>query len=344
MRILVRFLEIAILMLVLARVARGQEIAAADLKAFAPLPKTMDSKDNPATPAKIELGRLLYWEPRLSADQKLSCNSCHLLDQFGVDNEPTSDGFRGQKGDRNSPSSFNAAGHISQFWDGRAPTVEEQAKGPILNPVEMAMPSEKAVLDVINSIPAYPPMFAKAFPGEKNPVTYDNLAKAIGVFERQLVTPSRWDQFLQGKKDALTAEEKAGFNQFVKSGCASCHAGAYVGGTMYQKLGVVKPYTGSADPGRMNVTKNAKDKQFFKVPSLRNIVKTAPYLHNGKVQTLNEAITMMSAHQLGAKLKPEEVKSIAGWLNALTGEPPKALTAKPQLPPSGPRTPKPMAD
>jgi cytochrome c peroxidase len=304
----------------------------------------MDTKDNPATPAKIELGRLLYYEHRISADQKLSCNSCHLLDRYGVDNEPTSDGFRGQKGDRNSPTSFNAAGHIAQFWDGRAATVEDQAKGPILNPVEMAMPSEKAVLDVLNSIPAYPALFAKAFPGEKNPVTYDNLARAIGAFERQLVTPSRWDQFLGGGKDALSAEEKAGFKLFARSGCGSCHAGAYLGGSMYQKMGVVKPYPDTSDPGRMKVTRNEKDKFHFKVPSLRNIARTSPYLHNGKVKTLDETIAVMANHQLGAKLKPEEVKSIATWLNALTGEVPKALIAKPQLPPSSARTPKPIAD
>lgn len=329
-------------LIVFAMLLPGQEPTAGDLKAFAPLPSTMDSKANPATPAKIELGKMLYFEPRLSKSQKFSCNSCHMLDKYGVDNEPTSDGHKGQKGDRNSPTVLNAAGFFVQFWDGRAANVEEQAKGPILNPVEMAMSSEKAVIEVLNSMPDYQAAFAKAFPGEKDPVTFENYAKAIGAFERQLVTPSRWDAYLKGDKAALTASEKAGFTQFLKSGCATCHAGALLGGSMYQKIGLVKPYPDTTDPGRYKVTKNDADKMMFKVPTLRNVAKTYPYFHNGKVKTLDEAIVHMGEYQVGKKLSKEEIKSIATFLDTLTGEIPKSLTSPPKLPASTAKTPKPV--
>ena len=172
---------------------------------------------------------MLYYEPRLSKSQEISCNSCHLLDQYGVDGQPTSDGHKGQAGDRNSPTVYNAAGHFVQFWDGRAADVEEQAKGPVMNPVEMAMPSEKQVIAVLKSMPEYVDAFKKAFPGEKDPISYENMAKAIGAFERKLITPSRWDKFLRGDSQALTNEEKAGFNVFMETGCQACHSGAISG-------------------------------------------------------------------------------------------------------------------
>jgi len=320
----------------------AQEPAAKDLKMFSPLPAVMESKTNPITPEKVELGKMLYYEARLSKSQKFSCNSCHELEKFGVDNEPTSEGHKNQRGDRNSPTTYNAGGHFVQFWDGRAPSVEEQAKGPVMNPVEMAMPSEKDVIAVLNSIPEYKALFAKAFPGEKDPVTFDNYARAVGAFERKLVTPSRWDDYLKGKKDALTADEKAGFGKFVQSGCAGCHAGAYVGGAMYQKLGIAKPWPDATDPGRFKVTKKDDDKMMFKVPSLRNIAKTAPYYHSGNVKTLDEAVAKMSDYEMGKKLSPTDVKSIVTWLNTLTGQIPKDLIAPPKLPPSTPKTPKPV--
>lgn len=318
------------------------DIPEARLRAFRPLPKTMESSDNPSTKAKVELGRMLYFEHRISKGQDLSCNSCHMLDKYGVDNEPTSSGFKGQKGDRNSPTVYNAALHMAQFWDGRAKNVEEQAKGPVLNPVEMAMPSEAAVVAVLKSMPEYVDLFKKAFPGERDPITYDNMAKAIGAFERLLVTPSRWDKFLAGDKSALSDAEKAGFMKFSNAGCVSCHNGTLVGGTSYQKLGVAKPWPHTKDPGRYAVTKVDHDKMVFKVPSLRNIEKTAPYMHDGATKSLEEAIALMSDYQLGGRISPEDAASIATWLRSLTGElPPAHLISKPQLPPSTAKTPKP---
>lgn len=314
------------------------------LKAFAPLPEVFPAKDSGITEEQINLGRMLYYEPRLSKSQKISCNSCHDLARYGVDNEPTSEGHKGQRGDRNSPSVYNAAGHFVQFWDGRAPNVEEQAKGPVLNPVEMAMPGEKQVIAVLKSMPEYVEAFKRAFPADKDPVTYDNLAKAIGAFERKLVTPSRWDKFLKGDENALTDEEKAGFNAFYAAGCQTCHSGALLGGNLFQKMGAVKPYPDASDLGRAKVTKNESDKLFFKVPSLRNVEKTGPYFHSGKVATLDQAVAHMAEYQLGKQLTEAETKSILAFLKSLTGEIPADYIKAPPLPKSTDKTPKPQED
>lgn len=322
-------------------VALSAEVPPGKLRVFKPLPVSMDSADNPPSQVKIELGRMLYFENRLSKSQKFSCNSCHLLDKYGVDNQATSEGHKGQHGDRNSPTVFNAALHMAQFWDGRASDVEAQAKGPVLNPVEMAMPNEATVVATLKSMPEYNTLFAKAFPGEKDPVTYNNMAKAIGAFERKLVTPSRWDKFLTGEKTALTAQEQAGLLKFVDSGCAGCHSGTLLGGNSYQKLGAVQPYPGLKDEGRSKISKNDGEKFYFKVPSLRNIEKTAPYYHDGSVKSLDEAVNRMAEFQLGRKLAPADVNAIVAWLKALTGEVPAQLIMKPKLPASTAKTPKP---
>ncbi len=329
------------LLLISAAAAMAVDIPESRLRMFKPLPQAVESQKNPITPEKVELGRLLYYENRISKSHKFSCNSCHKLDQFGVDNEPTSEGHRGQRGDRNSPTVYNAALHFAQFWDGRAADVEEQAKGPILNPVEMAMPDEKTVIATLKSMPQYVELFRKAFPQDKDPVNYENMARAIGAFERKLMTPSRWDRFLQGDKAALSDAEKAGFLKFVETGCATCHMGACVGGTMYQKLGVVKPYPGLKDEGRAKVTKREEDRFFFKVPGLRNIEKTWPYLHDGSVKTLDEAVKLMAEYELGKNLSAAEVSSIVTWLKTLTGEIPADYVKPPALPPSTAKTPKP---
>jgi cytochrome c peroxidase len=318
------------------------EVDAARLAAFKPLPSLVEAADNPITEEKVKLGRMLYFEPRLSKAHDISCNSCHRLDKYGVDNEPTSPGHKGQRGDRNSPTVYHAAGHFTQFWDGRAPTVEEQAKGPILNPVEMAMPEPKRVLAVLRSMPEYVEAFQKAFPGEKDPLTYDNVGKAIGVFERKLMTPARWDKFLTGDQEALTDQEKAGLNLYLEAGCQTCHSGAYLGGSMFQKLGLVKPAEQTKDPGRFAVTKQDADRMMFKVPSLRNIEMTAPYYHDGSIKSLDEAVLDMAEHQLGRELTPANVNSIVAFLKALTGEIPEEYIKAPELPKSTPRTPKPQ--
>jgi len=314
------------------------------LQMFQPLPEIMPSSTNPITEEKITLGRILYYENRLSKSQQISCNSCHMLDKYGVDGQPTSDGHKGMKGDRNSPTVYNAAGDFVQFWDGRARDVEEQAKGPVMNPVEMAMPSEKQVLLVLKSMPEYVDAFKKAFPGEKDPINYDNMAKAIGAFERKLVTPSRWDKFLRRDDSALTNEEKAGFNMYMETGCQACHAGAYLGGNLYQVLGLIKPWPDTSDLGREKVTKVAADRMFFKVPGLRNIAETKPYFHNGKVATLDEAVSMMAEYQLGKTLNSGQIGSINAWLKTLTGEIPVEYIKQPALPTSTVKTPKPELD
>jgi len=316
-----------------ANVPPADAVDDAMLAAFKPaLPASFESKENPSTDDKVLLGRTLYFDTRLSAAGDVSCNSCHQLDKFGVDGEKTSPGHKKQRGKRNSPTVFNAAGHFVQFWDGRAKDVEEQAKGPVLNPVEMAMENDKAVVAALSKVKWYKDQFAKAFPGEKDPITFDNMAKAIGAFERKLATPSRWDKFLGGDKTALTKDEKIGFNTFVKAGCTACHMGTHLGAAMYQKLGIVQPWKGEGDLGRFEHTKADADKMFFKVPTLRNVAKTAPYYHDGSIATLAEAVSSMAKLQLGKDLSAADVASIVTFLEALTGEPPKDLVAAPTLP------------
>lgn len=320
------------------------QVNAEALKMFGPLPVVMASPDNPSTEAKVKLGRILYYDPRLSANQQISCNTCHPLDAYGAQSTPVSTGFKNQKGSRNAPTVYNAAGHFVQFWDGRAPTVEEQAKGPILNPVEMAMPSNAATVQVIKSMPEYVALFQAAFPKEKDPVTYNNMALAIGAFERGLVTPSKWDAFIEGNRSALTEEQKEGFNTFAATGCQWCHAGTYVGGESYQKLGVVKPWPNQEDQGVYQRTKDEVDKMVFKVPSLRNIKKTGPYFHDGSVATLDEAIRNMAVHQRGVTLTNAQVKSIEAWMDSLTGEIPASYIKAPELPKNTAQTPGPVGE
>jgi cytochrome c peroxidase len=307
---------------------------------FGVLPEEASSEANPVTDAKIALGRMLYYDTRLSKNHDVSCNSCHQLDAFGVDGEPTSEGHKGQRGDRNSPTVYNAALHLAQFWDGRAADVEEQAKGPVLNPVEMAMPSEEAVLVVLRSIPGYAPLFQAAFPEDADPISYDNMARAIGAFERRLLTPGRLDAFLEAADSALSDAELAGLETFVSVGCIQCHVGPAIGGTSYQKLGRANPYP-TSDPGRFALTGEETDRHVFKVPSLRNIERTGPYFHDGSVGSLDEAIRRMGEYQLGRSLSPEEVASIHAFLASLTGEVDESYVRLPDLPASGPETPAP---
>lgn len=298
------------------------KIDAAQLAAFAPLPAVMESPANPITEAKVDLGRSLFYDTRLSRDQDLSCNSCHDLKAYGVDRRQFSVGTKHQLGGRNAPTVYNAAAHLAQFWDGRAPTVEEQAKGPVLNPVEMAMPNSQAVIARLRAVRAYRDAFRKAFPGQSNPITYDNVGLAIGAFERRLVTPSRWDRYLQGDSAALTPAEKVGFNTFVATGCQACHNGALMGGSMYQKIGLVRPWLDRSDIGRAAITHEASDTLVFKVPSLRNVERTAPYFHKGSAATLHEAVMLMAQHQLGRDLTAQQAAEIETFLRALTGEVP----------------------
>ena len=301
-----------------------------DLTIFQPPLKRLDNAERDATAqARVDLGRHLFYEKRLSSNNAISCNSCHGLDNFGVDGVDFSKGVPGTPVGRNSPTVYNAFMHIAQFWDGRAKDVEEQAKGPILAGKEMGMPSGDAVVAKLKAIPEYPPLFKAAFPEWEDPLTYDNVGAAIGAFERNLTTPGRWDKFLAGDNSALDADEQAGLRTFIQTGCVTCHTGTLLGGHIYQKVGLVKPWPNQDDQGRFAVTKDETHKMFFKVPSLRNIAKTGPYFHDSSAKTLTEAVQKMGEHQLGKELSDADVAAIVKFLNALTGELP-AEYAKPR--------------
>jgi cytochrome c peroxidase len=298
---------------------------------FKPLPEYMAKEPSP--PEMIDLGRMLYYEKRLSKDRTISCNSCHNLQTFGVDGEATSPGVAGQRGGRNSPTVYNAALHITQFWDGRSPHVEDQASGPMLNPVEMSM--EKDLVEKrLRSIPEYRERFSHVFGDKSDAVTIENAATAIGAFERGLVTPGPFDSFMEGDLAALNEEQAEGLKLFVDTGCASCHTGPALGGKSYQTLGVKKPYE-TEDLGRFEVTHKDSDKKKFKVPGLRNIAETGPYFHDGSVKTLQESIALMAEHQLDKSLTEEDVVKIEIFLGSLTGNLDNEYIKEPMLPPDG---------
>ncbi|WP_457617889.1 cytochrome-c peroxidase, partial [Lutibacter sp.] len=289
-----------------------------------------ESKSNPLTKEKVALGKKLFLDKRLSKDNTQSCNTCHNLKTYGVDNLSTSPGNNGGFGTRNSPTVFNAALHVAQFWDGREPDVEAQAGGPILNPVEMAMPSEKVVVERLSKIDEYNKLFANVFPNEKNPITYKNIQKAIGAFERTLITPSRFDDFIKGDLSALTTEEKEGLQLFIDKGCVACHSGNAIGGNVFQKFGVYDDYwkytkSKKIDNGKFDVTKNENDKYIFKSPSLRNIEKTYPYFHDGSVKDLKEAVSIMAKIQLNKDLSEKELNALVVFLNSLTAKTPETI-------------------
>ncbi len=312
--------------------AKAQKISRAQFSLFKALPSNFNKPGAAPSDALIELGQALYHEKRLSKANDISCNSCHAMDTFGVDNKKTSPGHKGQLGERNSPTSFNAAGHFAQFWDGRAADVEEQAIGPILNAVEMAMPSEAAVVKKLKGIKGYKDAFAKAFPGEKDSgMSYKNIGVAIGAFERQLVTPGRWDKYLKGQDDALSEDELQGAAKFIEYGCQACHAGSLLGGQMYQKVGSVKPWPNQKDQGRFEVTKKESDKMMFKVPSMRNVTETAPYFHDGETADIKTAIKMMGEYQLGREILDVDVDLMVKWFKTLRGEPDAKYMTVPEL-------------
>ncbi|MEQ9186552.1 MAG: cytochrome-c peroxidase [Cryomorphaceae bacterium] len=301
---------------------------------YAPLPEKAINEANPANPAKIKLGHMLYYDTRLSLTGNNSCNSCHNLKTYGVDNLATSPGDLGELGDRNSPTTLNAALHTTQFWDGRAADVEEQAGGPLLNPVEMNIPSKSFMEQRLKEIDAYVSLFAEAFPEEATPISYENIQKAIGAFERELLTPARIDSYLKGDKDALSLREKKGMLSFNLIGCNTCHNGALFGGNQFQRFGVFKPYweaTGSTniDRGIAAITDEELDEYMFKVPTLRNVTETHPYFHDGSVKDLSTAVKIMADVQLDYQMTSEEVKNVVAFLEALKGEVPEQYQINP---------------
>jgi cytochrome c peroxidase len=313
------------------------------LDSFLPLPARFDVAGNPATDAKIALGRQLFFDPRLSQNRRLACAGCHDLRDFGADGRMVSLGHVGQRGRRNSPTVYNAAGFVAQFWDGRSPDVEDQSKQPILNPVEMAMPDAARVVGSLSAIPGYVAAFEDAFPASRPAVTYENMALAIGVFERGLVTPGPFDRFLRGA-DALSHEQTVGFRRFVELGCAGCHNGPALGGLTFEAIGHIRPYPDESDLGRFEVTRAPVDRMRFRVPGLRNVAKTAPYYHDGSIAKLDEAVRSMGAHQLGIELAPADLEAILAFLDALTGVLPLEYVAEPELPPDRETAPAPGSE
>ena len=326
-------------------------LAAEDLRelatsVFKPLPSTIPAiKGNRVTKEKIELGKALFFDPRLSASGVFSCNSCHNLATGGDDNLETSIGHGWQKGPRNSPTVFNAVFNEAQFWDGRAEDLRTQAKGPIQAGVEMANTPEQVVV-TLGSMPQYVEWFRSAFPDKDDPVTFDNMAIAIEAFEATLITPAPFDKYLNGDDLALSDVQKTGLRLFMEKGCASCHSGINVGGNGYYPFGVIEKPGAEVlppdDQGRFEVTKTADDQYVFRAAPLRNVAVTAPYFHSGKVWDLKQAVAVMSSSQLGTELEPDEVDSIVEFLHSLTGEVPRI--EYPILPAETATTPRPTAE
>lgn len=312
---------------------------------FSPVPQVQEIIEQKNLSAdQIELGKWLFFEPRLSTSNIISCNTCHSVGTAGADNIPTSIGHGWQAGPRNSPTVYNAVFNVAQFWDGRAADLAEQAKGPVQAGVEMnATPQH--VEDTLRSIPEYVEFFAKAFPGEEQPVSFDNMAKAIEAFESTLITPnSRFDKFLAGE-DAMDDLEIKGLSLFINKGCVACHAGINMGGQAYYPFGLIKrpgaDILPPGDKGRFAVTATATDEYVFRAGPLRNIALTAPYFHSGEVWQLETAVALMGTSQLGQDLNDDEVKAITAWLRTLNGEMPKI--EYPILPPSTDTTPRPVS-
>jgi cytochrome c peroxidase len=294
--------------------------------------------DNPTTPAKVALGKMLYHDPRLSSTGTVSCSSCHNTMLGGEDNRPNSMGVNGQTGGRSAPTVWNSAFNAVQFWDGRAESLEAQAAGPVTNPIEMGMKSWDEVVARLESIEGYKKAFGDAFGG--NPISKDLATKAIAAYERTLITPnSPYDKYVGGDKSALTEQQVRGMNKVAELGCAGCHSGpAFNGPGMFQKFPMhsngmyLAKYHFNKDLGLAEVTKKSEDEHLFKVPTLRNIALTAPYFHNGAVKTLDEAVKVMGKLQLDKDLSDEEIADIVAFLNALTGEFPEQKM--PTLPPT----------
>jgi cytochrome c peroxidase len=336
----------AVAAIALTQPSHANELRDMALENFKPLPSTVPAmKDNVITPEKIDLGKALFFDPRMSASGVFSCNSCHNLATGGDDNLETSIGHGWQKGPRNAPTVLNAVFNEAQFWDGRAPDLAAQAKGPVQAGVEMAN-TPANVLATLNSMPQYVEWFKTAFPGEADPVSFDNFAKAIEAYEATLITPAPFDSFLNGDDAALSELQKTGLSLFVEKGCASCHSGINLGGNGYYPFGLIeKPgaeVLPEGDKGRFAVTETADDEYVFRAAPLRNIAVTAPYFHSGRVWDLKVAVEIMAESQLGEELAAEEVDAIVAFLDSLTGKVPEVVY--PILPPETADTPRPSGE
>lgn len=329
-----------------AAMAQTDDLRSLAKETFAPLPSTVPAvADNPITPSKIDLGKALFFDPRLSASGVFSCNSCHNLATGGDDNMETSVGHGWQKGPRNSPTALNSVLNEAQFWDGRAADLKAQAKGPVQAGVEMANTPENVVV-TLKSMPQYVDWFTAAFPEEADPVTFDNMARAIEAFEATLITPAPFDAWLNGDDAALSDDAKAGLALFIEKGCSSCHSGVNVGGHGYYPFGLIeKPGSDvlpEGDKGRFAVTETVDDEYVFRASPLRNVGVTAPYFHSGKVWDLKVAVEIMAESQLGEELAGNEADQIVAFLGSLTGTLPEVTM--PVLPAETAATPRPTAE
>ena len=342
----IKFVAISTLICCLAGGVQANELRDQALEIFKPLPSTVPAvSDNPITAAKIELGKALFFDPRMSASGVFSCNSCHNLATGGDDNLETSIGHGWQRGPRNAPTVLNSVFNEAQFWDGRAADLAEQAKGPVQAGVEMAN-TPKNVIATLNSMPQYVEWFGAAFEGEKDPVTFDNFAKAIEAFEATLLTPAPFDAWLNGDDNAMSEAQLAGLKQFIDKGCSACHSGVNVGGHGYYPFGLIeKPGADilpAGDKGRFAVTETIDDEYVFRASPLRNIALTAPYFHSGKVWDLKVAVQIMAESQLGEEISDEIADQMVAFLESLTGTLPEVTY--PVLPPETAETPRPSAE
>jgi len=304
---------------------------------FQPLPNDMATPEFPIAKERVALGRSLFFDTRFSIDGNLGCVTCHQPGLYGTDGRPRSIGVRSRPHPRHAPSVLNAALQFVIHWRGDRVNAEDQVAQSLLSPITSGQPDEQALLARVNGIAGYPPLFKEAFPADPDPVSRKNMALAIGAFERTLVTPSRFDDYLKGNVEALSARERAGLAKFFDVGCVACHNGAGVGGGMYQKFGVMEDYwnvtrSDPVDKGRAEVTKDDADLYMFKVPSLRNVAMTPPYFHDGSVASLPEAVKVMARVQLGAKLEDKDVADIVSFLASLTGPLPPDFATAPVLP------------
>ena len=304
---------------------------------FKPLPANMATPQRPITPPLVQLGRDLYFDPRLSADGTVSCERCHQPSLYGSDGLPKSRGVFDKINPRHAPTVLNAALQFRQHWRGDRRDVEDQATQAFLGPASFGNPNYDAVIAKINAVPGYPPLFTKAFLEEKNPVTPANIGRAIGAYERTLVTPAPFDDFLKGNTAALTRLQLAGLHTFIATGCTSCHDGVDVGGNSFRKFGIVEDYwketdSKEIDKGRFELTHNPDDMYVFKVPALRNVAMIPPYFHDGSVPTLAGAVRVMAKVQLGKQLTDAQTDAIVSFLGSLTGPLPRDFATAPALP------------
>src|SRR6516225_875447 len=305
---------------------------------FQPLPKDMASAEFPITAERVQLGRSLFFDPRLTIDANMSCSSCHQPAFYGTDALSKPTGVKQRPHPRHVPTNLNAGTSFVIHWRGDRANLEDQVFQALTSPITSGQPDEKAVIDRLTRIPGYTPLFKAAFPDDPQPITLRNIAKAIGAYERTLVTPSPFDAYLGGNQEVLPPASRAGLEKFINKGCVACHNGVGIGGGMYQKFGVVEDYwkaTGSdpIDKGRFDVTKDPGDLHVFRVASLRNVAMTPPYFHDGSVATLPEAVKVMARVQLGVNLNDADTRDIVAFLERLTGELPANFATAPVLPP-----------